>query len=125
MSCGHVTVLPMARRTASVAATPQALPHPDANQGAHVIINVNSINSGTPSITVTVQGYDETNGTFYDMLVSSAISSTGQTILKIHPLFTPAPNLTACDILPLNWGVKVDHADSQPITYSVSANVFD
>lgn len=92
-------------------------------RGAHIVIDVSAI-TATPSIVVKVQGQNPANLTqFYDILVSTAIVATGTTILKVYPGITTIPNASASDILPWGWRVRVEHADTDSITYSVAANV--
>lgn len=92
-------------------------------RGAHFVINVSAI-TATPSIVVKIQGQDPANLTsFYDILVSSAITTTGTTILKVYPGISTIANAAASDILPWGWRVRVEHADTDSITYSVAGNL--
>jgi len=90
--------------------------------GAHFIINVSAL-SDTPSIVVTVQGLDDASGVYYDVLVGTAITTTGITVLKVHPGINPIVNGSANDMLPRTYRVNVAHADTDSITYSVGANL--
>jgi len=90
--------------------------------GAHFIINVSAL-SDTPSIVVTVQGLDDASDTYYDVLISTAITTTGTTVLKVHPGISPIVNGSANDMLPRTYRVSVTHADTDSITYSVGANL--
>lgn len=95
-------------------------------RGAHFIINVTAI-TGTPSITVKIQGRDPAKifspFVFYDILVSLPITAVGVNVLKVYPGINTIPNAAASDILPWQWRVRVEHADAQDIAYSVGANV--
>lgn len=87
-------------------------------KGAIILIDVTA-KEDTPSIVAKVQG--EINGVFYDILTTSAITDVSQTILHVHPSITAEANLKAAAALPRNWRVIVEHADADPITYSINA----
>ena len=89
-------------------------------RGAHFIVDVSAI-AATPSITVTIQGKDPISSNYYDILVSSALTATGTTILKVYPGIGQVANGAASDILPRTFRVSVAHADTDSITYSVGA----
>lgn len=90
--------------------------------GAIVIINVTAI-VDTPSVTFTVEGIDETSAlnTAYTLLTSTAITGAGLTRLTIHPAMTAAGNSVAKDVIPSAIRVTCTHADTDSITYAVSA----
>lgn len=113
------TVLSLTARTATV----NSSDFKNYNaRGAHFIVDVTAI-TATPSITVKIQGKDPGNGNYYDLLVSSAITAVGVTVLKVYPGITAVANLAANDVLPWDWRVRVEHADTDSITYSVGANL--
>jgi len=113
------TILASAARTATVDSA-DFINH--NARGAHFIINVTAI-TATPSIMVGIQGKDPVSAGYYDLLVSTAITTTGITVLKIYPGITTIPNGAASDILPWQFRVRVEHADADSITYSVAANM--
>lgn len=87
--------------------------------GAHFIINVSAYTSG--SYTPHIQGKDPVSGLYYDVLVGTAISATGTTILKVHPGLAVVANGSASDILPQTWRVQLVGASTPSMTLSVSA----
>lgn len=89
--------------------------------GAHFSINVGAI-VATPSIVVTIQGYDETSATYYTILASAAITTVSTTILRVHPGLTAAANSIANDGMPRKWRVSVVNADADEITFSIDVN---
>ncbi len=91
-------------------------------RGMHAILNVTSI-TGSPSITFRLQGKDETLNVYYDLLVSSAIATPGVNVFKLYPGIAPIANNAASDILPRIWRIQIEHANSDSITYGVSANL--
>ena len=54
------------------------------------------------------------------MLCGAAITSTGLTVLRVHPQLSAAANTIAKDMLPAAVSVTATHADADSITYSVS-----
>jgi hypothetical protein len=109
-------LLPLAARTA----TPTIADQSDPNaEGLHVIINVTAV-TATPSVVPTLQGKGPL-GTYYDLLVGTAITATGTTVLKLGPGIAPVANGAAADYLPDIWRVVMTHGDADSITYSVTA----
>ena len=113
-------ILGSAARTAETTSNDQTnLNH----RGLHLIVDVTAI-VATPSITVNIEAQDTVSSVWYPILISSAITAVGTTVLKVGPGYTPVANLTANDNLPYRWRVRVEHADADSITYSVGANLF-
>lgn len=94
----------------------------DRHKGGHFVIDVSSITSA-PDITPRVQGFDPVADEWYDILVGSSITTTGTTVLKVYPGIEPSANGAANDILPQRWRVRVVHANTDSITYSVAATL--
>ncbi len=115
----NVALLASAARTATLNTADQ---QNDEMRGVHVIIDVSAL-SATPSVTPTIQGKDPTSGKYYSLLVGLPITATGTTVLKVHPSILPKHNAAAQDLLPAKWRVRLVHADSDSITYSVGANL--
>lgn len=111
--------MPLLARTATTVSS--AVSTHDA-VGAVVIVNVSAI-ANTPSVTVTVEGVDETSAlnTAYTLLTSAAITGVGLTRLTVHPAMTAAANTVAKDVIPSKIRVTCTHADTDSITYAVSA----
>lgn len=91
-------------------------------RGLHAIINVTSITS-TPSIIPFIQGKDPISGTYYDILEGNPITTTGINILKVYPGIAAVVNASANDLLPRTYRVRVTHADTDSITYSVAGTL--
>jgi len=109
------TVLASEARTATVDSADQSNYN---GRGAHIIINVSS-GSGF-SVVPKVQAKDPISGSYYDLLVGAAITTTGMVVLRVFPGATAASNLTANDILPRTWRVRMEHGDTTSATYSVA-----
>lgn len=111
------TPLPQATQTA---ATVNSLPQTNNSyRGGHFIINVITVTSGT--YTPHVQGYDPASGLWYDILVGSAISASGTTVLKVYPGIGVVANGSASDILPLTWRIQLIGASTPSMIMSVDA----
>ncbi len=89
-------------------------------KGGHFAINVSAYTSG--NYTPHIQGQDPVSGTWYDLLVGSAISSAGITILKIYPGIAALSNGAANDIVPISWRVQLAGASTPSMTLSVGYN---
>jgi hypothetical protein len=112
-------LLASAARTATVATADQSNPE---CRGVHVIVNVTAIAS-SPSVVPTIQGKDELSGVYYDLLVGTAITATGTTVLKVAPGIGTVSGGAAADVLPSTWRVSFTHGDSDSITYSAAAQL--
>lgn len=111
------TPLPLANQTATTVNSPV---QQNFNfRGGHFIINCSSFVSGT--YTPHIQGMDPISGIWYDILVGSAISSVGITILKIYPGIGSTANASSSDILPQIWRVQLVGASTPSMVISVDA----
>lgn len=115
----NLTVFPSKARTATETSARFTNYH---GKGAILTINVTAV-TATPSVVFTVRGVDSVSGATYDLLVSAAITATGDTQLTIYPGLTAAANVTATALLPMQWEVIATHGDADSITYSVGASV--
>ncbi len=110
------TVLASAARTATV----NSADFTNYNaKGLHVIVNVTAFAAGA-SIIPFIQGKDPVSGTYYDILEGLPITTTGINIIKVFPGISAVVNSSASDVLPRTWRVRVTHADTKSITYSVA-----
>jgi len=113
---GAYTLLPPLSRTTTT--TSEVIHNAQSIKCGHVIVNVSAYTAG--SITAHVQGYVNATGTYYDLLVSPALTATGTTVLKVCPGITAVANGATADFIPTQWQVQLVAADATPITYSVS-----
>lgn len=86
-------------------------------RGGHIVINVTSI-TGSPSVVPVLQSPEKFTFNYYDLLRGNAITATGITVLKLYPGITPIPNLSANDILPLTYRLRMEHGNANAITYT-------
>ena len=68
------------------------------SSGFNVSVNITVITAG--SLTVTVQGKDAASGTYYTLLASAALATTGFTRLQVGPLIAAAANTVAQTYIP-------------------------
>lgn len=115
----ELTLLASTARTATVDGADQDNPE---GRGLHVVIDTTAI-AATPSVVPHIQGKDPLSGKYYDLLVGAAITGVSTVVLKVYPGITVAANLSASDILPKTWRVRMVHADTDSITYSAGAAV--
>lgn len=108
-----VTILASGART-----TTQTSDDYQGGTGLHLIINMTS--AGTGSVTPKIQGKGNL-GTYYDILVGSAITTDSVNVLKVGPGIGQVANGAAADILPPTWRVVVTANNANSATYSVTA----
>lgn len=95
-----------------------------SGRGLHCVLSItNVVPSG--SITLTIEGKDRLSGDYYTLLQSAAYTSTGTKVHRVYPGLTVSTNLTANDVLPETWRVKVAHATPDAVTYSVGASIIE
>jgi hypothetical protein len=95
--------------------------HNEHQEACH--LNVNITTPGTFSITPKLQGKDPVSGKYYDLIVGTAMTSTGMQTIKIGPGIAPAANAAAQDYLPPLWRAVVTANNANPAVYSVGANI--
>jgi hypothetical protein len=92
------------------------------HRALHIIVGVTVI--GADTLVIDIEGRELFPPfSFYPLLTSAAISSTGTTVLKIGIGFSPVLNLTANDMLTAVWRVVATPSGVDPITYSINANL--
>lgn len=115
-----VTVLSSAIRTATTSSATQTNPNA---RGVHVSINISVSTASTASLVPKIQAQDPVSTTWYDLLIGTALTTTGITVLKVYPGIGVVSGGAASDVLPLTWRVAVVPGTADPVTYSVGAQV--
>ena len=119
-----VTVYASAARTA----TPTAVTVPAGRYNyVHVVIRATAA-TATPSVVCTIDALDPVSGVYYNLLTSAALTESGvpyTRVLRVGPTLAASANLIANDALPDTLRITMTHADSDSITYSVSALLMD
>jgi hypothetical protein len=114
----EATVLASAARTTSTNSSDQTNYN---GAGATLTIDVTSV-TDTPSITVAIKYKDTLSGKYVALLTSAAITAVGTYTLRVYPGCVAVANEVANAPLPRVWRAEVTHADTDSITYSISAN---
>jgi hypothetical protein len=112
----QITVLASAARTASVNSSDFTNP---GARGVRVWIKVTAI-SATPSVVFTIAG-KSSQGDYYAILASAAVTGTGTTTLVVHPDIAASANAVANTVLPYQWRVQAVAGDADSMTYSIGA----
>lgn len=88
-------------------------------RGCVVIMDVTAV-TATPSVVVTIQGWDPGSEDWVDILASAAITGTGTTLLQVYPGAEEVANASRGIRLPRRWRVADPvHGDTDSITYSL------
>lgn len=114
----EVTVLASAARTA----TPTIADFTNVNASGVIVTIDCTAASATPSVVFDIKYKCSLSGKYVTLLSSAAVTGTGTTKLCVYPGVTVAANVTASHPLPRVWTMVATHADSDSITYSISAN---
>lgn len=114
----RVAVFASEERIASVISPDIANPY---SSGLVATLEVSS-KIDSPSVVFTLQGKSDV-GSYYDILTSAAITTSGTTIFRVFPGATPASNVAVNDVLPAIWRVRAIHGDTDPITYALIGNM--
>jgi hypothetical protein len=120
-----VTLLESAARTETAVSSDVVLNGENLNvKGGYITLDVTAVLT-TPVITLSVELKDPLSGQ-YETLVSatSGVTTTGTHTYLIYPgVGSAADDVTQVTeyVLPPIWRVQVEHADTDPITYSVGA----
>ena len=114
---GRVTsLLPSAARTATPATGTL-----DSRGATGLIVRMNATAvTATPSVVVTIDGYDASAAGWYNILTSTAIATAVATTLSVFPGATVTANVSANATIPDKLRVVCTHGDADSITYSVN-----
>lgn len=96
------------------------------NLGSGVfIVDVTAGASGTDTVTVTIDGYDETSGKWYNLLTGAAITAVSTNVYYVGDYKPATANVAAQDFLPKKFRVVATKNNATAITYSIGANLSD
>jgi len=85
-----------------------------------VIIDLPEQAGGPFDLTCFIEGYDFGSGTWYLILAGANITAKNtKQRLKVGSYLNDVANLSANDVLPYMWRVRVEHGDATLVTYSV------
>ena len=92
------------------------------HKGGHFRVNVTAVPGGGQTLTPIVQGL-ATSGIYYDILVGTAITTTGLTVLKVYPGINGLAGGAAPDIIPRFWRLRFVHSGAGSWTYSADSTL--
>lgn len=116
----EVTLLASAARTAETASDAQSMPY---HKGVLLFVDV-TVDAAAGAITPTIEINDSVGSTAAKIWeATSAINATGQFTYLLHPGATDAANYTETveTTLPTDWTFRMTVADTDSLTYSVTA----
>ncbi len=121
----------MAKKLVSVLASAARTSDPtavdiDASQhrGIIVFLDATAI-AATPSITLSIDGYDHNADEVYTLLDGAAVTAVSHNVYRVYPGIAETANVAADDVLPGIVRISVAHGDADSITYSVDAWLLD
>lgn len=108
-------LLPLLARTA----TPTAYTmYARGATGLAVVVNATAVTS-TPSVVVTIDGYNAATATWTNILTSAAIATISTVRLVIAPGIATVANVSLNSVIPDTIRVVCTHGNANSITYSV------
>ena len=114
------TLLASAARTVTTYSTDQTNYN---HKGTYLFVNVTAIGAA-PSITVRLSMKDSISGLYSAIsAISAPITAVGTYVIALHPALidTAGTFHLACDaLLPRTWRLRIAHANTDSITYSIS-----
>lgn len=113
--------------TASAAAVNSPNLQNEDGRGVQVVVRNTAGTGTTPTLTVTIQGYDPTSGEYYTLLASTAIAAgtPATTVLTVYPGVTASANVAVSAVLPFHWRVitTIGGTGTPTVTATISATV--
>lgn len=127
-------ILPAAPRTTTTTLEVRGDPRPAGGTGStgggkgsgggEVIVDLPP-QAGTFSLDVFIEGYDFGSSTWYTILAAATIvAGTTTRRLKVAPYINNVANISANDLLPYMWRVRIEHNDATEVTYSAEYRLY-
>lgn len=91
------------------------------HRGVKVVLDMTAI--GTGSVTITIQGKDKLSGKYYTLLAGAAVATNSTNVYTVYPGLPATTNVSANDVLPEVWNVKITANNANPATYTVGASL--
>lgn len=100
-------------------ATPTSYPlYSRGARGLTIYLNATAVTS-TPSVVVTVDGYDPVSQTWFNLVTSAAVATVSTKKLVVFPGIAEVANLSVSTVIPDTIRVVCTHGNANSITYSV------
>lgn len=95
-------------------------------RGIKLVIDITALTGTSPTLTVTLEGYDVASGKAYTVLASAALAAVATTVLTVYPGIAVTANISANDHLPTQWDVKAVIAGTSPaVTATIGAEILE
>ena len=93
-------------------------------RGVRVNINITALTGTSPTLTVTIRGYDAASASYFTLLASTALNATGFTSLLVYPGAAASANVSANNVVPQKWDVSYTLGGTTPaITATIGAQI--
>jgi hypothetical protein len=96
-------------------------------RGIQLVIRNTAGTGTTPTLTVTIQGFDPASGQYYTLLASTAIAAgtPATTVLTVYPGLAATANVSASNVLPFHWRVltAIGGTGTPTVTATISAHL--
>lgn len=91
-------------------------------RGVRVVVDITAITGTSPTLTVTIQGYDSASQQYYTLLASAALTATGVTELSVYPGGPATANVAADASVPQYWRIAYAIGGTTPaVTATIGA----
>lgn len=90
-------------------------------RGVKVFLNTTSI--GTGSITLAIEAKDTVGGGYVALLTGATVTTNTTAAYTVYPGITATTNVSASDLLPRTWRVKVTANNANASSYTVGATL--
>lgn len=82
-------------------------------RGMKVGVNCTAVSGTSPTLAVAIQGKDP-SGTYFTILQSASITTTGFTLLSVYPGMASTANVSANDFIPQTWRISYTIGGTTP-----------
>lgn len=89
------------------------------HRGIIAVLDMTTV--GTGSVTLEIDGKDPVSGKYYAILTGAAVVTNSTNIYTIYPGIAASANVSANNVLPRTWRVKVTANNANSATYSIGA----
>lgn len=115
-----ITLLNSAARTTTTTSADMVV-----NGGSGVFVFDITAVPGVQTVTLTIQGKDETSGKYYTLIAGTALSATSTNVYKVGQGLPVTANVSANDVIPRTIRAVVTHSGAGSFTYTVGGQVTD
>lgn len=114
-----VTVLASASRTTTQTQADQTN---NSARGIKVVLDMTDV-TASPSVQLEIDGKDVVSGKYYSLLTGANVTTVSTNVYTVYPTLPAVANVTAQDVLPHVYRIKVTAVNANAGTYSVGASL--